>query len=51
MLQTEVRPLAGAEPAIDSNEETNGRVEELVAVFELFEPSSAVLTGGAERPA
>ena len=47
-IAAEIGPLSGAEPAIDCDEETHGRVEELKAAFELLEPSGGVLPGRAE---
>src|SRR5438270_11306368 len=48
-ITAEVCPLAGTEPAIDAEEETDGRVEELVVAFDLLKPSGTVFTRGAER--
>ena len=44
-IAAEVRPLAGAEPAVNGDEETHRRIEELVIAFNLLVPSDAILTG------
>src|SRR6476661_10170239 len=48
-VAAEVRPLAGAEPAIDGDKKSHRRVEKLVAAFDLLESPGTILARGAER--
>ncbi len=47
-VAAEVRPLARTKPAVDRDEETNGRIEKLIVTLDLLEPSDAVFTSRPE---